>query len=268
MNGINSCGGILLIVLLLLFACKSPESKDSEAIPEILPGELNFEQQHFEKELASCVSDSLTCARVSATFPQAVRGNEAACHRINDSIAYYVRESLSVMAISREEVHQDLDTIAQQFLSDYEEVLDQSSDYQLPWLVETTGEVVHQSPATVAIAIENYSFTGGAHPNSYTTLLNFDVQTGQLLNLEDVVSDLGALSVIVEQKFRYYHELEEDTDLNEAGFFWDQDFYLPSNFSRVDSGMYFLYNAYEAAAYAIGTTELFVSNEELEDILK
>jgi hypothetical protein len=267
MNGINTCGGILVIIL-LLFACKGPESKDTEAAPEILPGELNFEQQYFEKELASCTSDSMTCARVSAVYPLAIRGNEAACHRINDSINYYVRESLSVMAISREEVYQDLDTIAQQFLSDYQEVLALSSDYQLPWTVETKGEIVHQSPRLVAVELENYSFTGGAHPNSYTTLLNFDVQSGQLLNLEDMIRDVGELKAIVEEKFRVYHDLEGDTDLNEAGFFWDQDFYLPSNFSKVDSGMYFLYNAYEAAAYAVGTTELFVSNEELKDLLK
>ena len=266
MNGYNLSGGLYFILLILILsACKNDTPKQELEEPEILPGELSFELREFERKLESCETDSMYCANVKAVYPMAKSGETSICKNINDTIFYYLRESLSVLAVSREEVLQSLDSIARQFFSDYEQLVVEGSDYLSPWTVETLGKVLYQSPEYISVELANYSSTGEAHPNTYTTLLNFDASTGRKLELEDLLGDIKQIETIVEQKFRSIHNLTEGEDLNEAGFFWDRDFYLPANFAVTDQGFYFYYNAYEAAAYAIGPTELIVSTEELTE---
>lgn len=267
MNGYYLSGGLYFLILILSSAsCNNDAPKEELDKPVILSGALNFELINFERQLATCQADTANCAIVRAVYPRAKTGNEIVCTNINDTVFYYLRESLSVLAVSREEVLQSLDSIANQFFLDYDETVIHGADYMSPWTVETIGEVLLQSEEVVSIALANYSSTGGAHPNNYTTLLNFDAETGRKLQLNDVFEDLDLVKEIVEKKFRAAHELEAGEDLNEAGFFWDQDFYLPANFALTEEGYYFYYNAYEAAAYAIGATALIVTKEDLMPI--
>ena len=268
MNAYSLISGFGLVLLLLnSFACKNEMTPENSNETAIITGELSFKSKSFEQQLASCNADTMRCATVKATYPIAQGLEPSICKNINDTIFYYLRESLSVLAVSRAEVLQSLDSIAQQFFDDYDKLVIQDSDYIIPWTVETEGMVLSQSPRLVAIQLANYSSTGEAHPNTYTTLLNFDVFTGKKLELSELIKDKEQLEVLVEEKFRTIHNIGPKEDLNEAGFFWDRDFYLPANIAYTDEGLYLYYNAYEAASYAVGATEIKLTNEELEGLL-
>lgn len=228
---------------------------------------LTFEMHRFLRESAGCEEDENRCARIRAEYPVAESGPEKVRAFINDTIFHYVVESLSVYAVSEEDILSDLDSIAGRFIDSYQQFAADTEGYSTPWEVETIGEVLFQSSKITSVALRNYSYTGGAHPNSYIYLLNFDRKRREMLQLDDLIEKPDQLKELVEKKFRQYHQVEQEADLNEAGFFWDQSLFLPANFAIEEKGLYLYYNSYEAAPYAVGPTEILISWDELEPIL-
>lgn len=252
---------LLLLSVLLLQSCnkKAQDIQDQAAI-------IEFELASFEQKSASCATDTLRCATIALSYPVA-QGLSEAANAINDSIYWYVRVG-AFMADPSTPIPDDLTAIADTFIHNYENFLQESPDYQIGWEIKTTGDVIYNSSKVIAIELSTYSFMGGAHPNANVNLLNFDPKTGKKLTLNDLVTDTGKLAQLVEAKFRQAKGLASDADLGEAGYFWGEGFKLPENFSVTAEGLYFFYNAYEAAAYAEGVTEFVIKNEELNGILK
>jgi hypothetical protein len=259
-------GLFFLIGTAIVTSCKnSPKVEDTEEEnPQV--SEISFELKDFMRESSMCKQDTMRCARASAVYPVAV-GPERIIRPINDTIMYYVKSSLAIFAIEESEVLVSIDTIARRFIEEYESSALESPDFAVPWEVDTQGEVLFQNPKLASVNLSSYSYAGGAHPNSMVTLLNFDLKTGALLELKDLVTNLGRLAKLAELRFRQVHELNPSDDLNDSGFFWGESFFLPSNFAVIEEGLYFYYNPYEAAAYALGPTDFTLKFEELEDIL-
>ncbi len=248
-------------VLSLLQSCdKKAQDKQDEAAT------IEFELASFEQKSASCDTDTLRCAVFSLTYPVA-QGLSEAAKAINDSIYWYVRVG-TFMADPSTPIPDELTAIADTFIHNYENFLKESPGYEIGWEIETTGDVVYNTSKVVAIELSTYSFAGGAHSNTNVTLLNFDPKTGKKLTLNDLVTDTSKLAQLVEAKFRQVKGLAPDANLDEAGYFWGEGFKLPENFSVTAEGLYFLYNAYEAASYAEGIIEFVIKNEELNSILK
>lgn len=230
---------------------------------------IQFEMVHFEEVMASCTGEKTTspCARMKADFPRAVSGPMRLQQFINDTISHYVRESLSAFAPPRDELLPSMDTIARRFIRDYQNFFEQNEDYGFTWEVETKGEVLFQNKKVLSVSLDNYSFTGGAHPNTFRQLLNFDLNNRQMLHLKEIIVDEFRFKSRVEEAFRQYHQIGVGADLNEAGFFWDQAFFLPANFAVRQNGLYLYYNNYEAAPYAAGSTELLLPWEKLQGVV-
>lgn len=261
---------VFLMALALAAGCRpGGNSNGSEAGNEQPAAALAFEQQHFSRQSAGCEQDSNYCARVEAIYPLAVAGPEQAVHRINDSIMAYLKVSLAVFAPSPEDIPETLDAVAGEFIEEYELAMaEEEGEMRTPWVVEVDGEVLNRPGKLVSIQLSTYSYAGGAHPNSFVYLINFDAQSGAALKLSDVVRDTARLRELAETAFREARGLSPDESLAEAGFFWGEDFALPENFALTEEGLYLFYNPYEAAAYAAGPTEFTIGREELSGLLK
>ena len=117
--------------------------------------------------------------------------------------------------------------------------------------------------------MENFSYTGGAHPNYYVSKKIFDKETGQLLQLLDIVKDTSSLKKLVEIDFRKQVEISPTESLSAAGFWFEKDqFKLPLNVGMTNDGLGFYYNPYEVAPYAQGTIEIILPFEKVEKFLK
>ena len=220
----------------------------------------------FSRQSAKCQGDG-NCAKVSAVYPQLETESAAIAARINDTIFHYLSASLAVFSIEENEIITDLDTIAHRFIQDYEELLQETPDYSMAWEVSTEGKLLFQNGQVLSVELSNYSFTGGAHPNSYLTYLNFDAQTGEKLENEDWILDVEQLTEKAELKFRKVMELGPDDNLNEAGFFFGNSFSLPENIGFDSTGLAMYYNPYEAAAYAVGPISFVLEYNELENVI-
>ncbi len=249
----------LLLLVTLFTNCKTknnPTENPSTA--------LRFEEHTLNKKSSTCDTDSTRCAMVEATYPIAVEGKPEAMQAVNDTIMEYIKMTLAF----GEGVPKTAEEAADSFIQSYETFIKDYPDSPAPWEIQTNGKVTYQSEKYISIEISNYSYAGGAHPNSFVNLLTFDANSGKKLTITDIVSDTAQLKQLAEVKFRAARELAPDANLAEEGFFWDGPFMLSANFSATGEGLYFVYNPYEAAAYAAGPTEFTISYEELKGILK
>lgn len=255
---------IISILLLAAFAisCKSGNPKDTNTTANT---PLVFEQRVFNMESATCKTDSVRCASIATTYPFAAAGDSAVTSLINDTIKTHLLASIAPFAESPANIPSTLEEAGAQFIGEYEYLMSEETDYIMGWSIETEGELLFQSDQYVSVALNNYSFTGGAHPNYYTTYLSFDAKTGAKIDPVMMVADVKQLMTLAEAKFKEARELSADANLVEEGFFWDGAFVLAENIAITKEGLQFAYNPYEAAAYAMGPTEFTISYAELGD---
>lgn len=245
----------------VLFQACQPTAKPKSA--PINDGPPIF-QRKFTKAYPKCHQDSNRCIVLKAEYP-ILQGGGIFGKNINDTILHYVKTAF----VFEENAAMDKISLAKaaQVMIDYYDDFSNpdSNNFVTPWEIETYGEVIRNSAGVLAVSLSNYSFTGGAHPNTTMTLLNFDLKTGRTLKLKEFIRDEAKLKKLVEAKFRQERDLMPRESLNEAGFFGDGDFVLPASFALQNNGILFYYNTYEVAPYAQGPTSFVLTWEEMGD---
>jgi hypothetical protein len=114
-----------------------------------------------------------------------------------------------------------------------------------------------------------YNYTGGAHGMSGELYYNYDVNNGKEISLLTLFSakELQQLNAYGEELFRKQQEIPEGQDFTDAGYFFDDGFYLPNNVLMTDKGLQFYYAPYEVGPYSLGDIKLFIPYEQLEKLL-
>ncbi|MEZ4685638.1 MAG: DUF4163 domain-containing protein [Bacteroidia bacterium] len=248
----------ILILLVFLISCKdnSGVGTDSSTGEKDKKEMLSFSIETLSKQSKNCALDSTTCASIDIAVPHA-RGTAAA-----DPINARITGAL-VEAIDMGDVHSTgLDDAAGRFVASYDSFLvEMKADGQAfisSWAFETEGQVLYRDSQYICVELPFYTYTGGAHPNTFTKILNFDAQSGEEINVLDLIPDTVAFKRLAEEGFRTAREFDSDTDLQAEGFFWGKAFFLPANMGIVENGFYLVYDPYEAAPYAAGSTTFVV----------
>lgn len=242
---------------------QKPESE------QIADDSLQFESISLMKISSGCSEQKQECARVSVDFPLATNGESLIKEKINNVTKQKVLESLAVFSEHDSKLIVDLDAAMAEFIKLYESYVTDSDFFTIPWELKINGEVLFQSQNTVSLRLDNSSYTGGAHPNQYTTLLNFNTETGNLIQLKDVVRDINEFKIIAEELLLGKNKKKEDevSDHPVIELTSDSYFMLPENFSIQEDGILLFYNPYEASDYANGSLTFLISYDELKPIL-
>ena len=130
--------------------------------------------------------------------------------------------------------------------------------------------IEHGRKDVINYVIANEYYTGGAHPNSAYTIINFDAQTGDEIKLEDIFKDdyeeslCNRLTDALAEKIGARSRKE----IQEKGYLTFNDIFPTENFIIKDDSILFCYNLYEIAPRAAGITTLGFTYEELSIILK
>ncbi len=117
-----------------------------------------------------------------------------------------------------------------------------------------------------------YSYEGGAHGSSYYTSVNFDVQTGEEIALESVITDVNSLPDIlaaeIQEKYSDLTFWTDDLAGMFQGYITPTDTEYPPEFTwTVDyQGVTFYFNDYELGSYANGRQEVMLSYSEYPQI--
>lgn len=257
---------IIFIILLLsgtvfLFSCGSKSKSPVE-------NNLKYELVKYEKQSEGC--DSLrddNCAKIKIEFPQITSfEKEIVKEKINKSIAklFSMNESGDTEVI-------DFNAEINSFIDEYESFIKEFPDSYQSWFIERTGEVKLNKGNLFSIDYMEYSFTGGAHPNTFVAFKNFNLSDGEEIKLDEIFSSdkQQELTKIGEAEFRKLKNLEPADDLGQAGFWFENNkFYLNDNFLITDSSLVFYYNNYEITAYAFGPTELEIPYSKIKNLVK
>jgi hypothetical protein len=251
----------------LFTACNNDKPSDAPTSYGKPAQAIEVAQREFAKESAHCSVDTLHCMKINLSYPYLTGGPEAVTQAINDTIAYHLKRNVAVFAVESSELETSLEEIAKKYIQEFDQLVADSPEYPFSWDIEVEGSVFYQSDKVLSVALNAYAYTGGAHPNFYLDLINFDLANGKKLALSDLFNNLDKLKVVVENKFREVREIDPKSTISDAGFFWGEPFALPESFALQEDGVYFYYNPYEAAAYALGATEFTIPYEDIKDLM-
>jgi len=249
---------VLLSVVVVFLSCGSKSPTENN---------LNYELVTFQKQSDGCdgVRDD-NCAKIKIEFPQITSlENKLVKEKINKSISDLF--SQDILGGTKSD---NMETMMNAFIEEYETFTKEFPDSYQSWFIERTGEVKMNRDNIFSIDFLDYSFTGGAHPNTFVAFRNYNVSNGEEIGLDEIISanKLDELNTIAEAEFRKLKELTSEADLGQAGFWFENNkFYLNENFLIRDSSLVFYYNNYEITAYAFGPTELEIPYSKIKNLI-
>ncbi len=251
----------VFVTLFFLFACGEYQGQTSQ------PQKISFEQiEQSEKE--GCDNpNSDYCAEIIIGYPVFSIPEKK---KIEMKINNFIKNELLISIFSEVKID-SFDELADSFFDEYRQFkTDDPSSYQ-KWFIERSGTVKFFNDNFMSLTFSEYSYLGGAHPNSYTLFTVLDMNNGNKITLEDIFSSgyKPILNKVAEEEFRKLKELGEYEDLDEAGYWFDDNrFSINDNFAISDEGLTFYYNSYEIAAYAYGPTELIIPLAKISQLIK
>ena len=251
-----------MCTVLILYGCGEYQGHTSQL------HKISFEIVKISEKDGDCDDqNSDSCAEIIIEYPVfSIPENR----NIEDKINNYIKNEMLVSIFSEDKIN-SFDELVHNYFDEYRQFkTDDPASYQ-EWYIERSGTVKFFNDDFISLTFSEYSYLGGAHPNSYTVFTVLDLNSGNKVTLEDIfiTSYKPILDEIAEKEFRKLKELGEDESLDEAGFWFDGNrFSINENFALSNEGLTFYYNNYEITSYAYGSTELIIPLAKISDLIK
>jgi hypothetical protein len=260
----------------LLISCGAPVRKPSvperptaeaKTRPKAVKKPPRWETRTFERSFGLCAEPPSDCARVTLTYP--VSTGDAKTPAV-EAVQWFVEKYLLAPVVS-EIRPPDMETLAAEFVNEYEQVKRDLKEYRSYWYMHRTVSVLHVDARVVSLRFSEDIYTGGAHPNAFRRYQSFDAESGSPLSIADLVlpGAGGKLETVAAEIFREMYDIAPGVSMTEAGFWFENGrFRLNDNFALTAEGLIFYYNLYEIASYARGPTELRIPFSALQGVLQ
>lgn len=143
-------------------------------------------------------------------------------------------------------------------------------DWPGPYTVELDCSV-YQTEHLISVSGTYYSYTGGAHPNTWMLGWNFDLQTGEFFDPELLAEDTELQEAVIAELLRQAQTPDENGYVA-AESYWEDYEDIMANWASYavtfdEVGMNVIFSAYELAPYAEGPQEFHLSYAYLEPYL-
>lgn len=228
-------------LLALFVACKNE------------PATLSSEQ--FSKTEGDCTQ---ACAEFKVRFPKVVVGEKV----LQDSVQRWVENVVRNYSVNTEEAPSASLTL-EQAASGFIEMW-KADQPEVAYSFEVTDTVLQITPDYVALRLNGYMFTGGAHPNSFSELAVFEASTGKRINKKAYIKDEQKILPLLDIAYRA--EKKEGFD---SGFEYEAgQIAFPEQVAFTEKGVLFHYNTYEIAPYVMGDADIFLTWIDLEGAAK
>jgi len=149
--------------------------------------------------------------------------------------------------------------------------LDEFSVYCYNYSTDTIINVENNSILILSLSYYNYTYTGGAHGYYYKKFINYDKINNKEIILDDIFINNWEMDLtrIAEYKFRKTHEIPINGNINDYGYWFDNDkFQLNNNFLLGKSGITFLYNPYDICCFAMGIQSVYIPYSDIIQLVK
>ena len=158
---------------------------------------------------------------------------------LRDSLNEFILREL-LLGEAGDLAYQSLEERLDNFINDYLEY----ETANIRWTCEIKIQVVLNTPYLLSLKFSENSYTGGAHANSFTRYLNFNLKTGKKLKLEDLILpetqeaflDLNRSHVLAYLQKKNWISAKEAQTLNISP---------AQQFALTERGVNLIYSAYE-----------------------
>ena len=119
-------------------------------------------------------------------------------------------------------------------------------------------------------AMDVYEYTGGAHGNRYLLIQNYDLETGDMVNEQDLFIDdyyEPLKTLLLNALIAQTDNAESKRDLRRMGYSV-ADVVPNENFYVTQEGITYVYNPYEIAPYVMGCIEIFLPWETVRPLIR
>jgi len=254
----NSIAYLLLTsVSFLIISCA--KSVNEEVVTK-------FRNVSFSKAFDSSNVKSENFVHVKVDYVEFTQASSAA---VKDSLNKIVVGYINAPVF--EEKTKTLEELAQSLINDYKKQKKEFPDFPAGYELERIVEVPYINDKLVCVKFNEYSFFGGAHPNSVMLYTNIELQTGRTIKLDElfIAGYKDELNKIAEKHFRKERGLKPEENLENAGFWFKENkFSVNENFAITKSGLSFFFNDYEITSHAAGPTSIEIPFSELASIVK
>lgn len=136
---------------------------------------------------------------------------------------------------------------------------------------EELHHAVYRTDALISVSGLYYSFSGGAHPNTWLLGWNFDLETGAFFGPELLAEGTDLMEAVTEELLRQA-QTPDETGWVPAEGYWEGYEAILANWPSCavtfdEAGMRVEFSAYELAPYAAGAQSFHVSYELLREHL-
>lgn len=251
-----------LVLIAFFISCRNEKTADKVTAPPKVDT-LTFKYDSvkvYSKHIVKTGAKEFDTAKAIVTYP--IFENEVLNKYVQRQVLnYFSEEDKSVIA------YQD---IAKSFINGYDSFIGENHDSEQAWFLIIDMNVLHQKDSYIAIKYTHSDYSGGAHPNTNFSFINYDLKINKAITLDSLINNnkKNELTRIAENIFRKNEKLGPTESLEGKYFFSDGKFSLPENFYISKKGLVFFYNPYEIKAYAYGITELTIPFADLKDIAK
>jgi hypothetical protein len=116
--------------------------------------------------------------------------------------------------------------------------------------------------------LEEEEFTGGAHPYTTTTILRFNMMTGDFISLDQIcpLAKRKELKEMLLAKLMKDNHVSTMEELNQLGILEMTDMFVSKNFSLGEDSIEFYYNEYDIAPYAYGPCTIRLGYEDIHKL--
>ncbi len=138
----------------------------------------------------------------------------------------------------------------------------------LNWERSQQVQVLLNDNGMLCLEMASYAFTGGAHGMANLRYLVYDLKQDKPVTISDLFdsTSLEQLSLLLTAKVRERYAIPAYQALTEAGLFTDT-IIAHDNFYLNPMGIGFYYNNYDIAPYAMGHSNIFLTFEELKELI-
>ncbi|MGB3773857.1 MAG: DUF3298 domain-containing protein [Leeuwenhoekiella sp.] len=228
---------------------------------------MNLKEKTFSKaSLPACKDD--TCPQIAISILEA-EGNSSIAKNFNKAID----EKIAAILIITPDDETRIKTIDQGISNFIETYRSANADFPEESSNEgyeftSMSSIGFENDYLLSVKIETYSYWGGAHGYSSISYLNFDKKSGLELENDKLIKDSSKFKELAEQAFRKEKNIAPDANINENGYFFEDDtFSLPANIGFEGDDLILIYNPYEIAAYAEGQIKITIPKAEAAPFL-
>lgn len=266
---IHSKSIVLLLTSAILSACGGGNGQTAKF------SGMEFDSIVVDSTVALSHSKGSPTCHVSLSV-QFAKGEKA--ELINDTLLRSGIFTPDYLSLGNEKltVKQAVDSFMNRFVYDYlhdygdlyRADTNHASSYNCSYIVKTRTCNGAKNILNYIATIQTYA--GGAHEIKQTIARNFDVKTGQMLQLDDLFitgADSQLEDIIVA-------EMADDFDVNdleglqEKGVFVDGQVYVPDNFIYGDDDITFIYCEDEIAPHSIGEIRVKINIDDLKRLMR